>query len=238
VKGRREPFDAHVRRALEPTIRRRFDWEQLRNTPIPSMETRVLARRRRAERIVPPSAGDEDALEATAEAPTPEPAGSDSAPQILAEAPAAAPETSERLEAVDASEAASPSRWGGKERSPGADGGAGAASAVLRASHLFQPADPDRIIRAPSIDATRAEDGLSTAPTTSTGAGPRWCEFADTAARRGYNLPMSLQKNGFWSAGLLVVLTRSLGAGSAQPQGTQNPNSSSGRPRHHGRAGP
>jgi hypothetical protein len=67
VKVGREPFDPHVMRALEaryPDVR--FDWDQIRNTPIPSVEPEYWRERRRAERVVRRLQEDEDALAAAA----------------------------------------------------------------------------------------------------------------------------------------------------------------------------
>jgi hypothetical protein len=86
VKVGREPFDAHVMRALEaqyPGVK--FDWEQLRNTPIPSVEPEYWRERRRAERVRR-TQEDEDAQAVAAEPPTPEPGATDLRPQELAEA--------------------------------------------------------------------------------------------------------------------------------------------------------
>jgi len=74
VKVGREPFDAHVRRALEATIRTSGSIGAASQYTDPSMEPEYWRERRRAERIVRRLQEDEDALEATAEAPTPEPA--------------------------------------------------------------------------------------------------------------------------------------------------------------------
>jgi hypothetical protein len=64
VKVGREPFDDQVMRALElqyPGIT--FDWEALRNTPIPSVEPEYWRERRRADRAAR-RAQDEDEEEA------------------------------------------------------------------------------------------------------------------------------------------------------------------------------
>ena len=65
VRVGREPFDPHVMRALEaqyPDVR--FDWDQIRNTPIPSVEPEYWRERRRAERVVRRLQEDEDAVAA------------------------------------------------------------------------------------------------------------------------------------------------------------------------------
>jgi hypothetical protein len=112
VKVGREPFDLHVRRALEaqyPGVH--FDWEQLRNTPIPSVEPEYWRERRRAERVVRQLQEEEDAQSAIADPPTPEPEVSNLVPLDLAETPAAdreaeTPASPQR--AVDSGEGASP----------------------------------------------------------------------------------------------------------------------------------
>ena len=111
VKVGREPFDAHVRRALEaqyPGVT--FDWEQLRNTPIPSVEPEYWRERRRAERVARQAQQDEDAQAAAAEPPSPEAGTIDLVPQELAEALAAdgGPDTPLALQSVvDSSDGAS-----------------------------------------------------------------------------------------------------------------------------------
>jgi hypothetical protein len=73
VRVGREPFDPHVRRALEaryPDVR--FDWAQIRNTPIPSVEPEYWRERRRMERVVRRQQEDEDAM-AAAMPPTSDP---------------------------------------------------------------------------------------------------------------------------------------------------------------------
>ena len=112
VKVGREPFDAHVMRALEaryPGVK--FDWDQLRHTPIPSVEPEYWRERRRAERVMRRLQEDEDAQAVAAEPPTLEPGPTDLVPQDLAEPPGAdrGPETPAGLQnAVDSSERASP----------------------------------------------------------------------------------------------------------------------------------
>jgi len=65
VRVGREPFDPHVMRALEsryPDVR--FDWDQIRSTPIPSVEPEYWRERRRVERVVRRLQEDEDAAAA------------------------------------------------------------------------------------------------------------------------------------------------------------------------------
>jgi hypothetical protein len=91
VKVGREPFDAHVMRALEaqyPAVK--FDWEQLRHTPIPSVEPEYWRERRRLERAVRRQQEDEDAQVVAAEPAAPEPVSSALVPEDLPE-PAPAP---------------------------------------------------------------------------------------------------------------------------------------------------
>ena len=65
VKVGREPFDDHVRRALEAQYPgMRFDWEAFRKTPIPSVEPEYWRERRRADRAAR-RAQDEDEDEET-----------------------------------------------------------------------------------------------------------------------------------------------------------------------------
>jgi hypothetical protein len=74
VRVGREPFDPHVMRALEaryPDIR--FDWDQIRNTSIPSIEPEYWRERRRLERDVRRLQEDEDAVAAAAVPPTSDP---------------------------------------------------------------------------------------------------------------------------------------------------------------------
>jgi hypothetical protein len=88
VKVGREPFDAHVMRALEaqyPGVK--FDWDQLRHTPIPSVEPEYWRERRRAERAVRRQQEDEDAETVAAEPPAPEPVVIELLPEDLAERP-------------------------------------------------------------------------------------------------------------------------------------------------------
>ncbi|MEO8257005.1 MAG: hypothetical protein ABI868_06620 [Acidobacteriota bacterium] len=85
VKVGRQPFDPHVRRALEtryPEVR--FDWEQIRNTPIPSVEPEYWRERRRAERVGRKLQEEEDALAAVVlpSAPLPD-AGAPATPDLL-----------------------------------------------------------------------------------------------------------------------------------------------------------
>jgi hypothetical protein len=94
VKVGREPFDPVVMHALEaqyPGVR--FDWEQLRNTPIPSAEPEYWRERRRADRAARRAQEDEDpqavAVEQPTSEPTSEPSASDLMPQDLVEPPAA-----------------------------------------------------------------------------------------------------------------------------------------------------
>jgi hypothetical protein len=118
VKVGREPFDAHVMRALEaryPGVK--FDWEQLRHTPIPSVEPEYWRERRRAERAVRRQQEDEDAQAVAAEPPSSEPVVTDLVPEDLPEPPGA----DRGLEApaglqsgVDSSDGAA-SRGGGRE---------------------------------------------------------------------------------------------------------------------------
>ena len=112
VKVGREPFDPHVRRALEaqnPGVK--FDWEQLRNTPIPSVEPEYWRERRRADRAVRRLQEEEDAQTGIADPPTP---GEElSIPVPLDLAPTPAPdreaETPPVLQGpVDSGEGASP----------------------------------------------------------------------------------------------------------------------------------
>ena len=73
-------------RALEaryPDVR--FDWDQIRNTPIPSVEPEYWRERRRAERVVRRLQEDEDAVAAAAMPPTSEPAGAEAFPPDPAE---------------------------------------------------------------------------------------------------------------------------------------------------------
>ncbi len=88
VRVGREPFDERVMRALEaqnPGIR--FDWDKLRNTPIPSAEPEYWRERRRAERAAR-QAQAEDEIETTTVAavdpPTAEPT-TDAQPADVAE---------------------------------------------------------------------------------------------------------------------------------------------------------
>ena len=111
MKVGREPFDPQVMRALEiqyPDVK--FDWDQLRNTPIPSAEPEDWRERRRAERVVRRLQEEEDAQTAAADLPVPEPA-IDIAPAELV-APAnldLGPDTETALPAiVDASDAGAP----------------------------------------------------------------------------------------------------------------------------------
>jgi hypothetical protein len=87
VKIGREPFDAQVMRALEtryPGVR--FDWDQLRHTPIPSAEPEYWRERRRAERAVRRQE-DEEAETMAAEPPAPERGVPDRVPPELPEPP-------------------------------------------------------------------------------------------------------------------------------------------------------
>jgi hypothetical protein len=95
VKVGREPFDDHVMRALEakhPGIR--FDWEALRNTPIPSVEPEYWRERRRADRAARRAQEEEEAETETAASepspseppPTTDAPGSDVAVQAISEA--------------------------------------------------------------------------------------------------------------------------------------------------------
>ena len=112
VKVGREPFDLHVRRALEaqyPNVK--FDWEQLRNTPIPSVEPEYWRERRRAERAVRRVQEEEDAQPVIADLPTPEEEVSTLATLDLAQTPAVDREAQTPallLKAVDSGEGASP----------------------------------------------------------------------------------------------------------------------------------
>lgn len=113
VKVGREPFDPQVMRALEaqyPGVR--FDWEQLRNTPIPSVEPEYWRERRRAERVVRRLQEDEDAQAVAGDQPAPEPGVTDLVPQDLAEATAidlGPPDTpSELPSAMDSSDGVAP----------------------------------------------------------------------------------------------------------------------------------
>jgi len=75
VRVGRVPFDDHVMRALEaqyPGLR--FDWEALRNTPIPSVEPEYWRERRRADRAVRRAQEEEEEeTETASDQPTPEP---------------------------------------------------------------------------------------------------------------------------------------------------------------------
>ena len=127
VKVGREPFDPHVRRALEaqyPAVK--FDWEQLRNTPIPSVEPEYWRERRRAERVVRRLQEEEDAQPVVADPPTPEPEATNLVPQDLPETSAADrdPETPAGLQSAVASSDGVPPRMGreGPMRSEGPGG--------------------------------------------------------------------------------------------------------------------
>lgn len=112
VKIGREPFDLHVRRALEaqyPGVK--FDWEQLRHTPIPSVEPEYWRERRRAERAVRRLQEEEDAQPVIADPPTPEEEVSALVPLELAQMPAADREVERPAslqKAVDSGEGVSP----------------------------------------------------------------------------------------------------------------------------------
>ena len=78
VKVGREPFDAPVMRALEaqyPGVK--FDWDQLRHTPIPSIEPEYWRERRRVERVVRRQQEEEDAQALAVEATGLEPGASE-----------------------------------------------------------------------------------------------------------------------------------------------------------------
>jgi len=105
VKVGREPFDPQVMRALEnryPGVK--FDWDQLRNTPIPSVEPEYWRERRRVERAVRRLQEDEDAQALAVEPPTPEPDASELlppdviTPPRVSETPADVPNAAESSE--------------------------------------------------------------------------------------------------------------------------------------------
>jgi hypothetical protein len=67
VKVGREPFDDQVMRALEAQYPgMRFDWEALRNTPIPSVEPEYWRERRRADRLARRARDEEEETETAA----------------------------------------------------------------------------------------------------------------------------------------------------------------------------
>jgi hypothetical protein len=85
VKVGRVPFDDDVMRALEAQYPgMRFDWEALRNTPIPSVEPEYWRERRRADRAARRAQDEEDTDAAAGDQPTPDPPVADDPPADVA----------------------------------------------------------------------------------------------------------------------------------------------------------